>query len=44
LKVATEKTRFAINLVDKTYNELDIPNKECINLIESFLDIIKENV
>jgi integration host factor subunit alpha len=30
-----------IDLVDMIYNELEIPKTECINLIESFFDIIK---
>jgi integration host factor subunit alpha len=26
------------------YSELDIPKKECINLVESFFDIIKDEL
>ncbi|MGA3208055.1 MAG: integration host factor subunit alpha [Syntrophales bacterium] len=33
-----------IDLVDMIYSELDIPKKECINLVESFFDIIKEEL
>ncbi|MGC9977083.1 MAG: integration host factor subunit alpha [Syntrophales bacterium] len=33
-----------IYLVDKIYSELDIPKKECINLLESFFDIIKDEL
>ena len=33
-----------IDLVDMIYSELDIPRKECINLVESFFDIIKEEL
>ena len=32
------------DLVDMIYSELDIPKKECINLVESFFDIIKEEL
>ena len=31
-------------LVDMIYSELDIPKKECINLVESFFDIIKDEL
>jgi integration host factor subunit alpha len=33
-----------IDLVDMIYSELDIPKKECINLVESFFDIIKDEL
>ncbi|MGA3209287.1 MAG: integration host factor subunit alpha [Syntrophales bacterium] len=33
-----------IDLVDMIYSELDIPRKECINLVESFFDIIKDEL
>jgi integration host factor subunit alpha len=33
-----------IDLVDMIYNELNIPKKECINLVESFFDIIKDEL
>jgi nucleoid DNA-binding protein len=33
-----------IDLVDMIYNELDIPKKECIDLVESFFDIIKDEL
>jgi integration host factor subunit alpha len=31
-----------IDLVDMIYSELDIPKKECINIVEGFFDIIKD--
>jgi integration host factor subunit alpha len=33
-----------IDLVDMIYSELDLPKKECINLVESFFDIIKDEL
>jgi integration host factor subunit alpha len=33
-----------IDLVDMIYSELHIPKKECINLVESFFDIIKDEL
>ncbi len=33
-----------IDLVDMIYSELDIPKKECINLVESFFDIIRDEL
>jgi integration host factor subunit alpha len=33
-----------IDLVDMIYSELDIPKKECINLVEGFFDIIKDEL
>jgi integration host factor subunit alpha len=33
-----------IDLVDMIYNELDIPKKECIDLVESVFDIIKDEL
>ena len=33
-----------IDLIDMIYSELDIPKKECINLVESFFDIIKDEL
>jgi integration host factor subunit alpha len=33
-----------IDLVDMIYSELDVPKKECINLVESFFDIIKDEL
>jgi len=33
-----------IDLVGKIYSELDIPKKECIDLVESFFDIIKDEL
>ena len=33
-----------IDLVDLIYNELDIPKKKCINLVDSFFDIIKDEL
>ena len=33
-----------IDLVDMICSELDVPKKECINLVESFFDIIKEEL
>jgi len=32
------------DLVDMIYSELDIPKKECINVVESFFDIIKDEL
>jgi integration host factor subunit alpha len=32
------------DLVDMIYSELDIPKKECINLVDSFFDIIKDEL
>jgi integration host factor subunit alpha len=32
------------DLVDMIYTELDIPKKECINLVDSFFDIIKDEL
>jgi integration host factor subunit alpha len=32
------------DLVDMIYSELDIPKKECINLVESLFDIIKDEL
>jgi integration host factor subunit alpha len=32
------------DLVDMIYSELDIPKKECISLVESFFDIIKDEL
>ena len=32
------------DLIDMIYSELDIPKKECINLVESFFDIIKDEL
>jgi integration host factor subunit alpha len=31
-------------LINMFYTELDIPKKECINLVESFFDIIKDEL
>ena len=33
-----------IDLVDMIYSKLDIPKKECINLVESFFDIIRNEL
>jgi integration host factor subunit alpha len=33
-----------IALVEMIYSELDIPKKECFDLVESFFDIIKEEL
>jgi integration host factor subunit alpha len=33
-----------IDLADMIYNELDIPKKECISLVDSFFDIIKDEL
>ncbi|MGO9214834.1 MAG: integration host factor subunit alpha, partial [Syntrophales bacterium] len=33
-----------IDLVDMICGELDIPKKECINLVDSFFDIIKDEL
>ena len=32
------------DLIDMICSELDIPKKECINLVESFFDIIKDEL
>jgi integration host factor subunit alpha len=32
------------DLVDMIYSELDIPKKECIDLVDSFFDIIKDEL
>jgi integration host factor subunit alpha len=32
------------DLVDMIYSELDMPKKECINLVESFFDIVKDEL
>ena len=31
-------------LIDMLYAELNVPRKECINLVESFFDIIKDEL
>ena len=31
-------------LIDMFYTELDIPKRECINLVDSFFDIIKDEL
>jgi integration host factor subunit alpha len=31
-------------LIDMVYAEIDIPKKECISLVESFFDIIKDEL
>ena len=33
-----------IDLVEMIYNELNIPKKECIKLVDSFFDIIKDEL
>ncbi|MGA2333073.1 MAG: integration host factor subunit alpha [Syntrophales bacterium] len=33
-----------IDLVDMIYNELDMPKKKCIDLVDSFFDIIKDEL
>jgi integration host factor subunit alpha len=33
-----------IDLVDMIYDELEIPKNECIKLVESFFDIIKDEL
>ena len=33
-----------IDLVDMIYGELDMPKKACVNLVESFFDIIKDEL
>ena len=33
-----------IDLVDMIYNEFNIPKKKCMNLVESFFDIIKDEL
>jgi integration host factor subunit alpha len=33
-----------IDLVDLIYSELDMPKKECSDLVESFFDIIKDEL
>ncbi len=33
-----------IDLIEMIYGKLDIPKKECINLVESFFDIIKNEL
>ncbi len=33
-----------IDLVDMIYSELDIPKKECIDLVDDFFDIIKDEL
>jgi len=33
-----------IDLVDMIYSELDIPKKECAGLVESFFDIIEDEL
>ena len=33
-----------IDIVDMIYNELDIPKKKCIDLVDRFFDIIKDEL
>ena len=33
-----------INLVEMVYGVLDVPKTQCVNVVESFFDIIKEEL